>query len=441
MWKTIACHTLAAFRNIQPHIRKHIHHLETLRIDALTTPCVSGLLQELSPIQVLPHVTSLSFRHIRITVEQLSDLLKKLPQLKEIDIRGTVLYKHPLVVLAQCKNIESMALSYEDTLLPEGFDLSTAFSPWKRLRRLSIIIWPETGSDDTLRQFEDVIRKSQLDLESLELSVPYWGADTITGIIERNSSLKRLVLSDCNLSEQGWTQVLPSLASLQSIAFQCNGVHTMESRMRVLQACPLIQHIDLKGFNISNQHFMVLAETASALTSLTLNNCQFASDGLRLILDQCTELEHLQVHDLTGKGAIKDLFHKPWACNKLQELVFNNITWSPYDMCFQELVKDSLQMMWTTLRKLNRLRILTMRHINRTDSIGLGIHWLGAPLCLEQLCLTGHGPWKQEELTWIAEKLPWLDELEYNDKEMNTTLQSWLRKNRPDLRLVAPTRG
>ncbi|KAK3807905.1 MAG: hypothetical protein J3Q66DRAFT_374627 [Benniella sp.] len=431
IWKRVSCNTIDTFKKIKPHIGQRVHCIEALNIDMLPAPFVSSLLQEISPFQVLPNLTSLSIRDTGISLDQLSTLLAKVPQLKDIALERCALPKNPLEVLAQCKNIESMTFGYGNVLLPGGFDLSTAFSPWTRLRRLSIL-WPDSRTAATNRQFDEILNRSQLDLESLEWSIPCWQTDIIAGIITRSPNLKRLALNNCDLSESRWIQVLPSLANLQSITFHnaVGGIQPFSNRYRVFQACPLIQHVDLKGFNILHQHFKVLAKTATALTSLTLGECQFPPDGLRQILDQCNGLERLQVHKLTGAGSLKKLFEKgSWACTKLQELRFHNIVWTTNHG--EATTKEYLDTMWKSLSKLSRLRVLTLRHVHRSDSLGLAIHWFGAPSSLENLHLAGHGSWMEEDLEWIAEHLPRLEKLMILRKEMDTVLQSWLYMNRP----------
>ena len=435
IWKTVLCNTISTFKKIKPHIGQRVHYIEALNIDLLPAPFVSSLLQEISPFQVLPNLISLSIRDTGISFDQLSELLEKAPQLKDIALERCGLTKNPLEVLSQCKNIESMAFGYGNVLLPGGFDLNTAFSPWTRLRRLSIL-WPASGTAATNRQFDEVFNRSQLDLESLEWNVPCWQIDIIAGIIARSPNLKRLALNNCDLSESKWVQVLPSLTNLQSITFHnaLGGIQPFFNRYRVFQACPLIQHVDLKGFNILHQHFKVLAKTATALTSLTLGECQFPPDGLRHILDQCDGLERLQVHKLTGAGSLRKLFEKgPWACIKLQELEFHNIVWTTNHG--EATTKEYLDTMWKSLSKLSRLRVLKLKHVHRSDSLGLGIHWFGAPSSLENLHLAGHGSWMEEDLEWIAEHLPRLEKLVVVHKEMDTVLQSWLYMNRPGIRL------
>ncbi|KAF9365870.1 hypothetical protein BGX34_007819 [Mortierella sp. NVP85] len=372
----------------------------------------------------------------QVTLDQLSALLAKVSQLKEIDIQRCHLRKHPLEVLAPCRNIESMAFSHRNVLLSPEFDPNNAFSHWKRLKRLIITAYQDTGIGNSAQQFEQVINKSQLDLESLELCAPYWKTKTIAGLIMRNSNLKRLALKNCIFSEQGWTQVLPSLANLQSIALHNKYKRSLDDRLKTFRACPMVQHIELNGFLIYSQQLKTLAQDVAALSSLTLTNCSYTPDDLRHILDLCKGLVRLQVHELKGYGAIVTLFKEdPWACGKLQELVFSDIIWTAYETKSGFLLKEALETMWTGLRKLTQLRALTLRHVHRTDAIGLGIHWFGAPSSLEKLCLTGHGSWKKWDIAWIAEHLPRLDILEYDSKEMYTAQWSWLQKHRPDVQL------
>ena len=437
IWKTVVCRPPISFDNVQPYIRKHAHHVETLKIDYLLEPGVEMFLLELSPFQHLPSITSLSLTYIQISVDHLSALLAKSPHLKDIDIRGCILHKHALEILAPCKHIESMAFSHADVIPSEEFDPSTSFSPWPRLRRLIITSYQDTESNLSARQLEEAVNKSQLDLESLELSTMFWKDDTIAGVIMRNPNLKRLILDGCSPSEQGWKQVLPSLANLRFIGFSNRNTYNFDSRLNAICGCPLIQHIDLQRFHIMYEQSKFLAETATALTSLTLGDCHFGSDGLRHILDKCTGLVRLEVFSIVGTGVARELFRKgPWACSGLQELALNNIVWTKAEMSSRETMKKSLGTMWTTLGKLSRLRVLKLRHKERTDSIGLGIHWFGAPSSFERASLTGHGPWTQQDLVWITENHPRLDELEYVNGLKDESLQSWLRMSRPDVRHV-----
>lgn len=438
IWKSVACHTLTTVKKIQPHIRQHVHHAESLNLDSLPQPTLSAILQELSSFVCLPNIASLVLCNSKITLNQLSALLAKLPHLKEVDIRGCVLHKHALEVLAQCINLESMAFFHENVFLSQGYNMDTAFAPWTRLRRLSITVPP--NADLSAYQFEEAINRSQLDMEWLELSTPHWKTNTIERIIMRNSKLKRLVLRNCGLAGKGWMVVLPSLTNLEYIAAHDSMgfmfLRTFEKHLRVIQSSPSIQHIVLGGYRIQDHEFKTLAETATALNSLTLTHCTISSQGLRHIIDHCVKLDRLRVQVFHTIGGFKGLFKDgPWPCSELQELELIDISWSQADMASQETMKESLETMWKSLNNLSRLRVLTLRQVNMSRPTTLYLQCFGAHTNLQQLCLTGHGSWTYQELFWIAENFPGLEEFRCNDMEMDTSLWAWMQKNRPDVQL------
>ncbi|KAF9365867.1 hypothetical protein BGX34_007816 [Mortierella sp. NVP85] len=413
IWKSIACYTPATFKKIQPLIRKHVHHMESLNFDTWPQSLVSDFLKELSPFRVLPNIISLSLFNSPITPDQLSELLKKLPQLKEIDIRGCVLNRHAMEVLAQCINLESMAFSHENAPLSPGYSFDAAFSPWIRLRRFSVSIQANVDLLLSFQHLQDAANKSQLDLESLELSTSFYRLDA---------------------------QQLPSWGSLQSTTVHMGTL----KHMRVMQEHLCDHHMDVGSSQISSYDFSPLARATAALTSLTLDCCHFSSSRLREIVDECFGLEILRVDVLEGFEAVWGLFAgRPWACFKLQELVFNKINWSAGGgEKMYGFYENPLEAIWKSLSHLHRLRVLTLRHVHKTSDGGIGSDsprskdWFGVSRHLAKLCLTGHGGWQTKDLDWVADSLPLLEVFEYNEGDIYTTQLASLRKRRPDIQVT-----
>ncbi|KAF9365866.1 hypothetical protein BGX34_007815 [Mortierella sp. NVP85] len=313
-----------------------------------------------------------------------------------------------------------MAFSHENTLLPTEHGENNIFDLWTRLRRLSVDIIQGTNQGLSFLQIEDAISQCQLNLESLTLSST------------------RLELR---------APALPS-ASLRSVTFHTGiDIYTGRTRsfakhLKLIQASPLIQHIDLKGFRIRNDELKALGGTCKGLTSLVLMSCNYACNGLRYVLDLCASLERLHAHGIEGVYGVSAVWWlfggASWACrDKLQELVLN-IVWTERDTRqSKEFSGRLLATMWDALNKLSRLRILKLKHVGRSDPFGIGIQWgIKLPRRLERLCLTGHRSWTREDVVWIAENLKQLDELEYVDKEMDKALRFWMQKSRRDMRLV-----
>ncbi|KAF9350688.1 hypothetical protein BGX34_001031 [Mortierella sp. NVP85] len=396
---------------IRPHIHKLIHHVKTLNLDSLPQPSVSGLLQELSAFGQLANITSLSLRHSQITSDQLSVLLAKLPHLKEIDIQGCVLQKHPLEVLASCKNIESMAFSQENVLLSTVHGQENIFNLWARLKRLNVNV-EDAAKHLSVMQIDETISRCQLNLESLHMSSTYYELRAPT---------------------------LP-LACLRSVTFHTGNARPFKKHFQLIRACPLIQHIDLAGFRIDDDQLKAIAEASKGLVSLILKRCIYPTSSLRHFLDLCAGLERLNTDGIEGPDGVWGLFKEPsWSCrDKLQELTLR-IVWGLEDMRQPEnSLRNIFTAMWNAMDRLSRLRVLALEHVNRTDPFGIGIQWgAGLPRRLEKLCLTGHRSWTREDIVWIAENLEQLDELEYDDKEMDKVYNHWIQKVRPDVRFIA----
>jgi len=383
-----------------------------MNLDSLPQQSLSNFLQGLSPFRILPSIISLSLCNSQITPDQLSALLVKLPQLKEIDIRGCDLHKHALEVLAQCINLESMAFSHENAPLSEGHSLDSAFSPWIQLKRFSVAIRPDIDLLLSFQQLQEAASRIRLNLESLELSASFCRLDT--------------------LSPRSW-------GSLHSVTIHMS---TLKRPMEVIQEY-LSTHIGVGRSRVSSYKFRPLTHATKALTSLTLDCCEFSSIRLRGILDQCVGLERLHIHLIMGPEAVWDLFGgSPWTCTRLQELVLNRIVWSSGDSRLCGFYEDPLEATWKSLTNLHRLRVLTLRHVNRTGGNGLAsnslsaMDWFGVSRCLERLCLTGHGAWRTRDLNWVADSLPFLEKLEYNEEDINKTQLAWFQEHRPDVRLA-----
>jgi len=313
-------------------------------------------------------------------------------------------------MLAHCKDIESIAFSQENVLLSTAHGQKNIFDLWARLKRLNVNV-KNAAKHLSVLQIDETISRCQLNLESLQMSSAY---------------------------HEFRAPTLP-LACLRSVTFHTGNARPFKKHFQLIRACPLIQHIELAGFRIDGNQFKDIAEGSKGLVSLTLKRCIYPTSSLRHFLDLCAGLERLNAEGIDAAGEVGGLFKEPsWSCrDKLQELTLS-IVWGSGDMQQPEdILRDIFTAMWNTVDKLSRLRVLALEHVNRTGPFGTGIQWAAAlPRRLEKLCLTGQR-WTREDVTWIVENLEQLDELEYDDEEMNKICIFLIQKLRPDVRLIA----
>ncbi|KAF9987247.1 hypothetical protein BGZ65_004517 [Modicella reniformis] len=270
IWKVVVCNTPTTFARIQPYFRKQAHLVQILDLASMPQPWISDLLLELSYLQALPNIITLTLRNSKVTTVELSSLLEKLLQLREIDIRDCTLDKHPLEILSPCRKIESMAFTQDEIPLSSEHGPESIFNSWPQLRRLNISRWADHDTIIPTLQLEEVIRTSRLDLESLELTL--------------------LCLSDCRFSGPVLAHMAASLVFLQSITVRHCALVTTQDLLMVAQSCPSIRHVDLAGFTINDEMFGLFARAASTLVSLVLTDCIFSSAGLKQVPEHCVGL-------------------------------------------------------------------------------------------------------------------------------------------------------
>ncbi|KAG0314459.1 hypothetical protein BGZ99_008130 [Dissophora globulifera] len=443
MWKTITCSRSSAFDQIHLFLHKNAHLVYTLDLTALDQGAMWELSQDL-PISSYPNLTSLSLYDCSFTAEQLTGILGKLPRLRSIDIRThqrlQLLNLHPLHILSPWQQLESIAFTQDSVKPPPVQRDTNIFQSWPRLRKLHIASWVLGEVQGSLLLLQDLVLSSFVDLESLTLETVYgWGGTTLQHMIKNSHRLCSLALMDCDFSGSSLASISSTLSRLVSLKIHfCENI-SQQDLTCVIQASPYIHCLDISmvplGVGISGQH----AVTHLSLTLLSLTGCVLSFDILKEVVIQCRGLLRLRVETIHGPGSVSTLFEgKPWRCRNLEELVLEGMQWRSHEFKDEELRRKALIAMWSTLAGLKRLRVLTLTHQSSLEIQSKAYGWeqLVALSRLEQLCLMGDGKWRFEDVLCISENFPWLEQLRYLDTEMSTPLWAWLRRNRPDVRLL-----
>ncbi|KAI1305601.1 hypothetical protein EDD11_004892 [Mortierella claussenii] len=440
MWTILKCNSSAAEDRILPHLSKYAKFVRTIDIAWLDYPSLSNLLQPFFQL-VYSRITTLIIHDSDLTTSLLEQIQQNLPGLRSVDLRFCQLDQHPLHTLCLFDHINSIAFSQGDTPLQSEPLQANMTKLWRNLKRLHIVggkhMLPTQLTLPT-QLLLDAVPEEGLDLEALHLEVMLgWTHHDLSSVISKRCRLTSLILIRCDISDDDLMGVSASLTSLKELKIRhCPGI-TAEPCLSILKACRSIRDLDLADFILDNDWFRQSLEYIPALESLALTDCSFSSAGLKAIVMGCRRLWRLNVDKIPRRG-IAELFNgEPWSCEDLEELKMGGIGLGTQIYTFRSA--QAYQVMWPTVGCLKKLRVLYLglalsgivnhERFRRLQQL--------APLIqLQQFHLYGYGGLNHAAAQWIVEAFPCLEEFGCTRSDLSTPLLSWLRTQRPDLRLI-----
>uniref|UniRef100_A0A0D3E0B5 F-box domain-containing protein n=1 Tax=Brassica oleracea var. oleracea TaxID=109376 RepID=A0A0D3E0B5_BRAOL len=136
----------------------------------------------------------------------------------------------------------------------------------------------------------------------VEIDICYIGTDSLLNYIaDRSSNLRSLRLAMCStVTSEGLTEAIAKLTLLEDLEVSYCSL-SAESLKVVGQSCPNLKTLKLnrEGVNRfpyeSDDDALAIAETMSRLRHLQLFGNKLTDAGLRAILDNCPDLEHLDL--------------------------------------------------------------------------------------------------------------------------------------------------
>ncbi|CAO3574449.1 unnamed protein product [Mortierella alpina] len=399
----------------------------TLDFDMRICPrLVSRILKSLSSTP-FPALRSLRLQDSIIRTDEFVDAIQHLPGLRAVDLKDCQLNVHPLNLLAQNSLIESIAFTQDDVPLDPKH--ANVFASWPHLKDLSIKgIYDPNAIGPTLI-LQEVIDGSDLQLRSLELEdLPTWSGATVSRLIANSPRMQKLWLKRCRVPKD--TTYPSSLVSLQIIPEE----HVPGGLLAILEAKALLPHLRIIKLSRAQISPDRLAMMFPSLQVLWLGATCFSFISPAAILRSFPLLRRLHVGNVSVSWS--DLYLE--GGGQLEELTFGavRIAKERREPQRSQSVGTLQNEFYAHLGRLTTLRRLELNFLLTGQKQPPSVHQLGRLSRLEHLTLMGGGSWTFQDVQWLAGSLVDLEVLRCRGSEMSTPLWSWLRLNRPDLKVV-----
>uniref|UniRef100_A0A0D3E0B8 FBD domain-containing protein n=1 Tax=Brassica oleracea var. oleracea TaxID=109376 RepID=A0A0D3E0B8_BRAOL len=233
----------------------------------------------------------------------------KLPLLEELEVSYCSLSAESLEVVGQsCPNLKTLKLNREVlhrfSFFSEDDDALAIAETMPRLRHLQLFgnKLTDAGLNPEI-MCRHVVDSSQGGL--LEIDISRFSTDSLLNFIaNRSSNLRslKLTLISPRVTIEGLKEAigkLPLLEELEITEFEMWGGY-----LKVVgQSCPKLKTLKLNcirigfgpPFYLSDDDALAIAETMHGLRNLKLLGNSLTDDGLKAILDNCPDLEHLDL--------------------------------------------------------------------------------------------------------------------------------------------------
>lgn len=398
-----------------------------------------------------------------LTHIDLTNILPHTPQLRWIDVRGRAMDEHPLMVLASCSQLESIAFTQcEDRVLDLGADGNRdIFSAWPQLRHLSIsgTDWEGQSAAAALLEKALVATKS-LHLETINLDTfPSWSSWTVHHLVRSNADhLRHLDLVSCNfIPHNFFEETLVGATQLESFGLhKC--LHAPEKLLRLAQTHLRLKRLSLTDWvKFPSDVVTQIARACPLLESLEFNNCGDTVIAARQFLAHCPHLRTLILFPLQGPNVMDLFLGEPWVCKGIEEFRVERIEYRPDAFTSTEARDGAIKAMWRQLAAQTHVQSLLLQFTlpksgakvlrpdgdnakkSRDKKVRIqhddGLYQLGALKRLKNLGVIGYSVWEFADVEWMARSFPWLEQFWYQRDELAVPLSSWLRTHRPEIKL------
>ncbi|KAF9547212.1 hypothetical protein EC957_008722 [Mortierella hygrophila] len=351
---------------------------------------------------------------IPLSYIDLSNILRHTPQLRRIDVRERTMDEHPLMALAPCSQLESIAFTqYQDHVLDLGADGNRdIFSAWPQLKHLSIsgTDWERPSAAAASLERALVVTKS-LHLETINLAfLLSWSPLTVHHLVRTNADhLRHLNLATCHfIPQEFFEEILAGATHLESFGLrEC--LYIPERLPQIAQTHPRLKCLSLTdGVGFPADVVIQVARACPLLESLELDSCEDTVIAARQFLAHCPHLRTLILFPLEGPNVMDLFLGEPWftlpeSGAKVRHPDGNNANKSQHK-------KDRIQ---------------------HDD----GFYQLGALKRLKSLGVIGYSVWEFGDVEWMARSFPWLELFWYRRDDMAVPQLSWLCTHRPEIEL------
>ncbi|KAF9139570.1 hypothetical protein BG015_001970 [Linnemannia schmuckeri] len=400
---------------------------------------------------------------ISLTHIDLTNIIPYTPRLRSIDVRDRTMDEHPLILLAPCSQLESIAFSQcQARILEFGVDDNRDFfSAWPQLKHLRISGTDKECISSASASLEKALVSSKsLHLETLELDFfRFWCPSTIHHLVRTNAGhLRHLDIATCKFSLLEFEKILARATQLESLGLhRCP--YSVECLLRIAETHPQLKRLSLTDwFDFPIDVVTQVARACPLLEFLELEECGDMGIAARQFLAHCPRLRTLSLFPLEGPNVMNLFLGEPWVCQGLEEFRVEAIEYQPDEFPSAEARNRAIRAMWQQLAAQTRLQSLLLQFSlpksgakvlhpdgdfrnspqSKKNRILLddGLHQLGALKRLKHLGVIGYSTWDFADVEWMARSFPWLELFWYHRDDMTVPQWSWLRTHRPEIELI-----
>jgi uncharacterized protein YjbI with pentapeptide repeats len=237
-------------------------------------------------IKSCPNLNSLYISSSKITEEKLAEGLKKLTQLRHLDlsncrqITGDKLAE-ALKTLTQLQHL-NLSWCHEIT----GDKLAEALKTLTQLRHLDLSQCVQITEDKLVEALKTLTQLQHLDLHFCQQITGYWLTETLKTLTQ----LRQLDLSYCEqITEDKLAEALKALTQLRNLKLRgCRHI-TGDWFAETLKTLTQLRHLDLSFCNITGEKLAEALKTLTQLQHLNLRGCYHITGDKLVTEDKLAE--------------------------------------------------------------------------------------------------------------------------------------------------------
>lgn len=440
IWKTVSNTRPPAL----PAMKKYARLIRTLDFSCLDTNqfdifmeiMVNNLEAEFTGVRTL------KLANYDITHSDLLSILTRLPSLRALDIKHIKLKDSPSFslfhLLSNFQQLDSLSLEFskEDILEASSQD---NLRPLSNLVELRLHL---TGLAGSVSFLDLSIIPAQLPrLRVLDIKKVFVQEPTLTDLlVSTGHGLRELVLSGVPVHAEAMTRFGPYLNNLHKLDLSRAILRDYNGVIAAIQHCHSLRELTINSFSRKPVWEAVVRscpELQAFHAVCTLGGIySLPPKAFTVLQGGCKKLRRLKTyHSLTRARCLQ--YSKVWGCFQgLEEL---SLTCGWRTESFQVDVQD-MRTIFSALSALTRLRVLEFYNLEdhaRHSVSSEALHHLGTLTRLERLCLLRCGSWSFEDLRWVLESFPLLDEFEFSRMDVSIPNHGWLVANAGSVRLIS----
>ncbi|KFH69558.1 hypothetical protein MVEG_04369 [Podila verticillata NRRL 6337] len=203
---------------------------------------------------------------------------------------------------------------------------------------------------------------------------------------------------------------------------------------------PRLRVLDIKKVFVQEPTLTdLLVSTGHGLRELVLSGVPVHAEAMTRFGPYLNNLHKLDLSRAILRdynGVIAAIQH----CHSLRELTINSFSRKPVWEAVVRSCPELQAFHAVCTLALTRLRVLEFYNLEdhaRHSVSSEALHHLGTLTRLERLCLLRCGSWSFEDLRWVLESFPLLDEFEFSRMDVSIPNHGWLVANAGSVRLIS----